>query len=70
MVWPAKIRAKREPAALDVATLTLGCRIPYPSVTRPQAASKRGLLSGWAMIPMSFRAASRGRRVSVSSVMQ
>src|SRR5436189_3618 len=35
-------------------TLTRGCRIPYPSVTRPSPASKWGRVSGWAMMPISF----------------
>ena len=27
-VWPAYVRAKRDPAALAIVTLTRGCRIP------------------------------------------
>ena len=45
------VRAYRERLAPGRLMLTRGCRMPYPSVTRPTAASKYGLFRGCAMMP-------------------
>ena len=48
--------------------VTRGCSTAYPTTTRPATASKRGRLSGCAILPISRRTVSRGNRVSASSV--
>src|ERR1700679_3231864 len=50
--------------------VTRGCKMPWPALTRPSRASKRGRVKVWAILPITPLAAPLGMRVRASSVLQ